>query len=404
MRGLRLRIALILGIMPLPLLAGIVFTPHVSEYARLSPGPYDEFSLTYSRLEDSYGRDGRRTPIGAPFVEPGQEIDVALLTYKALWVGQPFRDTGWHWLEDRELFCRAIFTLGWQQASRAVAERGRKFGYVSGGSGPGDAFGLCGIYSEDQRWGALKFNGLFSTTLKFPVGRYDRDALLNTGTNYWSTIPQLGLHAEYAGRLYVDATVALQVNGNNDAPAYGGMTPTRPADVRNAELNLAWKFSEHWFADLGVSHRQTVGRNRYDGVDVRNREPLEASEACALLSLDPSLCAATRQFILQSQPGSYADDGVRATLLTVGVNYVYRSSSVLTLRALLPVEGRGAQLDIPFDLFLAVPDPQNPGAFTAAPGPPLLQTTSTLNGVQEAASVSASPAIELRFVHLFWAP
>lgn len=383
--------------------AGIIFTPRLSEYARLAPGPYDEFAITYARIEDSFDRHGRRTPVGAPFVAPGQAIDAALLTYKALWVGQPFRDSGLTWLEDRELFCRAIFTAGWQQASRAVAERGRKFGDVSGGAGPGDVFALCGVYSEDLRWRSWKFNGLFSATLKLPVGRWDRDALLNVGTNYWSTIPQLGLHAQWRGRLFVDATLAWQLNGDNDDPAYGGMTPTRPADVRNAEANFAWKFSERWFADIGVSYRETVGSNRYDGVDIRNREPLEATEACNTLSLDPALCAATGLFILQSQPGAYRDEGVRATLLTAGLSYVYRNSTVLSLRALLPVEGRGAQLDISFDLYLAAPDPQNPGRY-AAVGPPLLQTTSTLNGVQEAASVSASPAIELRLVHLFWAP
>lgn len=383
--------------------AGIVFTPRLSEYARLAPGPYDEFALTFTRIEDSYDRDGRRTRVGAPFIPPGQHIDAALLTYKALWVGQPFRDRAPSWLAEREFFCRAILTAGWQQASRAVAERGRKFGYVSGGSGPGDVFGLCGVYSEDLRWGPWKLNGLFSTTVKFPVGRWDRDALLNVGTNYWSTIPQFGLHAEWAGRLYVDATVAWQLNGDNDDPAYGGLTPTRPADVRNLEGNFAWKFSERWFADVGLSYRETVGRNHYDDVDVRNTEPLEASTACDTLALDPALCAATRQFILQSRPGAYADDGVSATLLTAGFSYVYRSSTVLSLRALLPVEGRGGQIDVPFDLFLAVPDAQNAGAFTTV-GPPLLQTTTTLNGVQEAASVSASPAIELRLVHLFWAP
>ena len=35
---------------------------------------------------------------------------------------------------------------------------------------------------------------------------------------------------------------------------------------------------------------------------------------------------------------------------------------------------------------------------------PLAQTTTRLNTVQEAAAVSASPLIELRFVYLFWAP
>lgn len=387
----------------LPARAGILFTPRLSEYARLAPGPYDEVSLIHTRIEDVYDRDGRKTTLGGPVIAPGEQVEIALLGYKALWVGHPFRDTGVPVLRDHELFCRVIGTLGWQQASRAVAERGRKFGFTSGGSGPGDVFGLCGIYGHAHRWGALKFNGLFSTTLKFPVGRYDEDALLNTGTNYWTTIPQLGLHAELAGRVYLDATLAWQFNGENDRPAYGGLTPTRPADVRNAEANLAWKFSERWFADVGFSYRESVGRNRYDKVNVANTEPLEAEDACRILSLMPGTCAATRQFFLQSRPGEYSDRGVHGSIVTAGISYVYRSSSVFSLRVLQPVDGRGGQIDVPFDLFLAVPDVQNPGSFVRSPVP-VTQTTTTLNTVQEAASVPASPLIELRFVYLFWAP
>jgi hypothetical protein len=389
----------------LPARAGVIFTPHLSEYARLAPGPYDEGALTLTRIDEVYDRNGDTVPLGAPFVPRGEHIDAGLLTYKTLWVGQPLR--GFDLppaLRDREFFCRAILTLGWQQASAGVAERSRAFGQVSGASGPGDVFGLCGVYGSEHRIGPVKFNGLFGTTVKFPVGRYERDALVNVGTNYWSTIPQLALHAQAGGRVFLDATLAWQFNGRNDAPAYGGLSPSDPADVANGEFNLAWKFSERWFADAGVSHRRTQGGNRYDAVDVRNVEPLEAGSACAVLALDAERCAATRSFFLQSRPGRYRDQGVRATLLTLGLSYVYRSSSVLSLRLLQPVDGRGGQIDVPFDLYLAVPDAQNPGSFTRAPGPPLLQTTSTLSGVQEAAAVSASPALELRFVHLFWAP
>ena len=383
--------------------AGIAFTPHLSEYARMAPGSYDEFSLNYTRIDEIYDQAGRKTDLGAPFAGEGNSVDVGLLTYKALWIGRPFRDLKVPVLSAREQFCRVITTLGWQQGDGGIAARGRSFGLTTGGSGLGDVYGLCGVYGLEHRRGALSFNGLFSTTIKFPLGRYDREALLNQGTQYWSTIPQFALHAEWGGRLILDATIAWQFNSDNDDPAYGGLTPTHPADVRNAEMNLAWKFSERWFADLGFSWRETVGGNRYDGVDMRTTEPVQADDACRLLGLTPQLCSATRVFLLQSQPGSYADGGVQASLFTVGLNYVYRSSTTLSLRLLLPVDGRGGQIDVPFDLHLAVPDPQRPGAFLPSPLP-VAQTTTTLNGVQEAASVSASPALELRFVILFWAP
>ena len=382
--------------------AGILFTPHVSEYARLAPGPYDEASLIYSRIEDVYDRDGRKTTLGAPFVPPGEHVDLAQLTLKWLWVGQPFRDSGLWFLSEREQFCRLIGTLGWQQASGAAVERSRRFGQNSGGSGMGDLFGLCGVYGREHRWGPLKFNGLGSVTVKAPIGSYETDSLLNVGTNYWSWIPQLALHAELFGRIYLDGTLAYQINGHNDDPAYGGLAPSDPADVRNAELNLAWKFSERWFADIGFSFRETVGANRYADVDITNTEPLPAEQACQTLSLDPAACAATSLFFLRPQPGEYRDAGIEGHIVTAGIYHVYRSSSVLSLRALIPVDGRGGQIDVPFDLLIASPDLQRPGEFV--PGPKVLETTSTLNAVQEAASVSASPLIELRLVYLFWAP
>lgn len=399
----RVLVLLLLCVAPLAAQAGIAFTPRLSEYARMAPGVYDEFSLSYSRLDEAYDASGRKIDLGAPFAGDNNSVDVGLLTYKALWIGRPFRDWNLPVLSAREQFCRLVTTLGWQQGRGDIAARGRSFGLTSGSSGLGDVYGLCGSYGLEHRWGALRFNGLFSTAIKFPLGRYDREALLNQGTHYWSTIPQLALHAQWGGRLILDATLAWQFNGDNDEPAYGGLTPTQPADVRNAEMNLAWKFSERWFADLGFSWRESVGGNRYEGVDMRTTEPVQADDACRVLNLAPQLCSATRVFLLQSQPGRYVDEGVEASLLTFGLNYVYRSSTTVSLRLLLPVDGRGGQIDVPFDLFLALPDPERPGAFVPAPVP-LTQTTTRLNGVQEAASVSASPALELRFVILFWAP
>lgn len=397
-----LGLTLLLLLAATPAGAGILFTPHVSEYARLAPGPYDEFSLIYTRIEDVYDRDGRKTTLGAPFIPPGEHVDVMQLTLKWLWVGNVFRDSGVGFLDEHDQFCRAIGVLGWQQASGAAVERSRIFGLNSGSAGLGDLFGLCGVYGRDHRLGPLKFNGLGSTMVKFPIGRYEQDSLLNTGTNYWTFAPQLALHAELYGRLYFDGTLAYQINGSNDEPAYGGLAPSDPADVRNAEINLAWKFTEHWFADLGFSFRESAGANRYDKVDIANVEPLPAEDACRTLALDPGACAATSLFFLKAQPGKYRDHGIEGSIVTTGLYYVYRSSSVLSLRALLPVDGRGGQVDVPFDLFLAAPDLQRPGNFV--PGPKVLETTSTLNAVQEAASVSASPLIELRFVYLFWAP
>lgn len=383
--------------------AGILFMPHLSEYAKPARAPYDEGVLFFEEIQDVYDRDGHEVNVGAPFVPDGESVRVALLTYRPLWIGNAFRDSGIPLLADHDQFCRVVLTAGWQQATGAAVSRGRVFGMHSGGSGPGDVFGICGIYGHDHIAGPLKFNGMLAGGVKAPVGRYDRDSLLNTGTRYWSAMPQLAGHAELYGRLIVDGILAWQFNGDDDHPAYGGLVPSSPADVWNAEANVAWKFTEHWFANAGFTMMGSHGSNRFDRVDIESREAVPAQDLCDALHLGVALCDSTSLFYAKAASGHYRDDGTRLRALTVGFTYIYRSSSVLSVRALLPLSGRGSQIDVPLDLYPAVPDLLHPGRFQPGPAP-VLRTPSTLNGVQEAASVSASPGFELRLVHLFWAP
>jgi hypothetical protein len=388
--------------------AGIVFTSHLSEYSRLPPGQYTEFTLITTEIEHIYNRDGEKIELGRPFVPAGDSTDAALGLVKFLWIGNLFRDTGIGFLADRPQFCRAIGVLGYQQNTGAIANRVRLFGQRPGANGIGDLFGLCGIYGKEHRYGPLKFNGLFATTVKFPIGDYDTRAALNIGTNYWSYIPQLALHAELFGRLYVDGTVAYQFNDNNDTPSFGGLTPTRVADVRNAEINFAWKFSERWFVDLGYSYRESVGPNYFDKVSINFKDqPLSPQSACdntnnglgvRLVSQEVCDNPGSDQFFLEPRPGPYADRGTQGRLLTAGIYYVYRASTVLQLRMAQPVGGRGSEIDVIFDTCV-----QNP-CVRDEPGNDIADTPARLFGVQEAAAVSASPYFELRLVYLFWAP
>jgi len=395
-----------------PARAGIIFTPHLSEYSRLPPGQYTEFTFIYTDIEDVYDRNGDKIHAGAPFLPPGQSIQANLALMKFLWIGNVFRDTGVPYLKDHNQFCRAIGGLGWQQSSRQVYERAGIFGLTAGGNGLVDLFGLCGIYTDEYRWGPLKANGLWATTVKFPIGRWDREALLNTGTNYWSTIPQFAVHAEAWGRLILDATAAYHFHGDNDEPAFGGTTPTRIADWRTQEVNLAFKWNEHWFTDIGFSHRESVGPNVYDKVTVTFKDPQPAQTACdntnnglGIEVIDPTLCNSSNQFFLSPQPGAYRDRGIYGDAITAGLYYIYRTSSVLNLRVFYPVAGRGSQFDITYDV-CTVPDCPGPDTFPQdGVGDNRVSTVSTvLNGVQEAAAISASPYVELRFVYLFWAP
>lgn len=395
--------------------AGIVFTPHLSEYGILPAGVYAEYTMIGTEIESIYDRNGDRIALGRPFVPAGDSTDAVLFLYKALWIGNVFRDSNIPYLKNHSQFCRAIGTVGYQQNTGAIAARARLFDIKPGANGLGDVFGLCGIYTSEVRAGPVKANGLFATTVKFPVGKYDQKAALNTGTNYWSVIPQLAFHSEIFGRIYLDGTVAYQWNGDNDKPSFGGLTPTRIADLYNAEINAAFKFSEHWFADVGFSFRQTTGPNYYDKVTVNFKDqPVSPQSACDNtnngitrtgnmigVALGPvvsqQLCdnPASDQFFLQPRPGPYQDKGVMGKLLTFGVSYVYRASTVIQARVAKPVGGRGSQIDAVFDVCATRP---------CGPGNATSQVSSTLFGVQEAAAVSASPYYELRLVHLFWAP
>lgn len=413
--AMKARLAVLLLTMAGSAHAGIVFTPHVSEYGILPAGMYAEYTLIATEIEAIYDKDGNKIKLGRPFVPAGDSTDAVIGLFKALWVGNVFRDSNIPYLKNHSQFCRAIGTVGYQQNTGAIANRVRLFNQRPGSNGIGDLFGLCGIYGSEHRLGPIKANGLFSTTVKFPIGRYDTRAALNTGTNYWSTIPQLALHAEVFGRFYIDGTVAYQINGNNSTPAFGGLTPTRIADVYNGEVNLAYKFSEHWFADIGYSYRRSVGSNKYDKVTINfEDQPLSPQSACDNtnngvtrtgnmlgVALGPvvsqQLCdnPVSDQFFLQPRSGPYADNGVSGTLMTAGISYVYRASTVVQARVAQPIAGRGSQLDVVFDVCATQPCSQANATS---------QVTSRLFGVQEAAAVSASPFFELRIVHLFWAP
>lgn len=399
----RLLAAAALAALAAPAQAGIVFTPHLSEYSRLPAGQYTEATLIFTEIEHIYNENGERIQIGQPFVSAGASTDASLALLKYLWIGNVFRDTGVWYLKTHPQFCRVIGVLGYQQNTEQVGDRTRVFGAKAGGNGPGDLFTLCGVYGDDHQWGPLQWNGLFATTVKAPVGRYDTDAVLNIGTNYWSVIPQLAFHASLFGRLVLDGTFAYQFNGDNDSPSFLGLTPTDIAHWRNYEVNAAWKFSEHWFVDVGYGYRESVGSNRYEKVAIRNEEPVNAEDRCIELDLDRASpeCNSTNRFFVESVPGVYSDRGIDGTLVTAGIYYIYRTSSVIQLRVAQPIDGRGSQITVPLNVYNAIPD--NNGGYTRG-NSPIATSNSKQFGVQEAAAVSASPFLELRFVYLFWAP
>ena len=380
--------------------AGFIFTPHLAEYSRLPRGQYTEATFIYTAIDEVYDSNGDEQPLGSGAIRGGEEVQATLFLLKYLWIGNVFRDSNVPILKDHDQFFRVISTLQHQQATGEVTDLSRRFGLRSNGSGFGDLFVLGGLYGDAHRWGPLHWNGLFATTLKIPVGEYDERALLNPGTNYWTVAPQLAMHQNWFGRLFVDATIARQFNGDNDDPAYGGLVPSEPADVETAEINFTWKFSERWFADMGVSYRASVGPNKFENPSINLADqPTTPDTGCASLGIAAADCPGA-VFFLAPQSGTYQDEGTRGVLGTLGFYYIYRTSAVFNARVAIPLSGKGSQFDLPFDVFAPAVAPDG----SLVPGAKISEVTSRVTGVQEAAAVSASPFFELRFVYLFWAP
>jgi hypothetical protein len=382
--------------------ASIIFTPHLSEYSDLPRGAYADHTLIFTHITKVFDDGGKVISAGSPFVPSGERIDAALVLLRYLWIGNLFENTRIPWLNTHKQIFRVIGNLGWQQASDEITARSRLFGLHTGGNGIGDLFLLGGIYGHEHRFGPLKFNSLLSTTVKVPIGTYDTKALLNVGTHYWSTIPQIAVHADLFGRLQFDGTAAYQFNGRNDSPAYGGMTPTEPADVYNLEGNLAWKFSEKWFWDVGAFFRKSRGPNKFGKVTATFVDPQPATTLCENptglglpgIVIPPAQCSVTNFFRLTPIGGVREDQGIRQLYLSTSLYYIYRTSSVIDFRVAYPINGRGSQFPMEYDVSL-YDDPDNTSISTVA---------TKLNGVQEAAAVPAVPLFELRFVYLFWAP
>lgn len=385
-------------LLALPAPAAILFTPHVSEYAKLSRGTYVDTTLVHSRIDRIWDAQGRKVAPGNTAIPPGEAVSATLLLARALWIGNLFENSGLPFLAERDQVFRVIGGAGRQTGSGAINDLSRDFGQTTSASGLGDLFVLGGLYGREYHLGPLHGNGLYTLTVKAPVGSFQSDSLLNTGTRYWSVIPQLSHHQDWFGALSLDATAAYQWNSRASRSAYGGLTPTRPASVVNLEANLAWKFNARWFAEAGFSHYRSTGRNRYDAVTLNLADqPVPPTTACETLLVPSAQCGLIDTFFLAPVPGSYRDRGTRQSLVTAGITYVYRASAVASVRAALPVAGRGSQFSVPYSVCARAPC----GPDTELPG---LRQTARLSGVQEAAAISASPYFELRLVFLLFAP
>src|SRR6202008_312324 len=111
------------------------------------------------------------------------------------------------------------------------------------------------------------------------------------------------------------------------------------------------------------------------------------------LQIPPAQCNALDFFRLIPVPGVREDKGIEQHYLSSSLYYIYRTSSVVDFRVAWPIRWRGSHVPMEYDVALASDRDHTPIAGA--------RQTTKLNGVQEAASVPASPLFELRFVYLF---
>lgn len=394
------RIALVATLLwPAGAQAALYYMPHMGEYGKVLPGQIGLLALYTATYDEVWNRHGEKEKI----IDGSADINAVIVG--SAWVGNMFRDTDWAFLARRPQICGLAFGLGQVQAKGSVRETSNSIGITAGNNGLTDLYASCTVQDVTRRWGKAKGHFQLSGTVKAPIGDYDTEALLQYATHYWTYIPQLSFHGE-RGQLILDATSAYQFNRPNDSPSAAGLTPTRPADWYNLGINLGWKFTERWWADIGFSHNESAGSNEFGKFDVTlEDQPVPGTALCDLdaltglplggATLPPAICNATTAFFVAPRRGPYHDRGVLAQVVTAGFYYVYRSSAFLNFRVGQVVNGRGSQFDAIFDACAS--EPCGPDNATA-------QVSLVSNGVGESGAVVTKPFFELRILVPFAAP
>ena len=69
--------------------AGIVFTPHLSEYGPLPRGSYADHTYIYTQIDEIFDRNRQRKPLGETAIPPGSTVDAQLLLFRSATSRQP---------------------------------------------------------------------------------------------------------------------------------------------------------------------------------------------------------------------------------------------------------------------------------------------------------------------------
>lgn len=326
-----------------PALAGVLAPPLLGEFGKAIPGSSSAFiGFAAARENQYYGPDGAEFGVG------GSSTNVEFVAAGMGWSDNWFSATPVPFLKDRTQSCAFIVSAARIQDDGASVKTAHALGLNAGSNQIGNPSFGCAVNDRTRRIGQVKGHLQFGTTVQVPVGGFEADNLYNLGTRYWTVIPKLALHAEW-GRLITDSFVAYQLNSDASEVATLGLTPTSPADWRSAALNIGYRLTPRWMADIGYSYNASAGSNQYDKVDVHNAAPVGV-DSCVTYGLPPNICASAAAFWYQSRPGPYTDTGVMVQSATASVYYTYRSSLFVVFRATKTLAGRSGNFTGNFDL------------------------------------------------------
>jgi hypothetical protein len=102
-----------------------------------------------------------------------------------------------------------------------------------------------------------------SVQLSIPVGKYDRDKLLNLGSHRWSVKPELGVSKKW-GRWSVETAGGVTFFGDNDQ--FLGSHRREEKPIYSAQAHLVYEFAPGGWVAGNLSYF-TGGESRIDGVD-----------------------------------------------------------------------------------------------------------------------------------------
>jgi hypothetical protein len=310
--------------------------PDLAGHFPLYPGLYASTNLSWTRGSRSFDKDGDRKDAFPATSGRSDSAEALRGELSFAWTFPLFQDEGIPFLSTRLHTFRVIFRgsprLG---LSGAFADFAADRGVSEPEDGLGDLSFEAGSWlvgtghwrdGEPDRFALLAL-----LALDLPVGAYDPDAPVHSGTNVFAFRPTLGAFARLGPRTFLDGAVAYEIPGRNDEAAFGRLDPTEPGARLFFDGAISWRI----FPSIYLSGFLRYWKSRPNAYE----DPQFAPDAPP-----PS-----PGFESRPVPGRYRDDGAWLLLLGPGIDWFATQRMRLGFHAYFPVAGAGGQFVLPFE-------------------------------------------------------